>query len=656
MTIREAAHDPTGRPAARLPVGPARAVRRRSHARTPTASSTSRSARPVDPVPGRRCRRRWPRRRDCAGLPAHRGHARAARGDQRVGRAHAARRRSTRPRCCRPSAPRSSSRCCRCCSGSAPATPSWCPELAYPTYDVGARVAGCRGRGVRLHARARPAAGVAGLGQLAVEPDRAGAAGRAPRARWSRGPASAARSWSSDECYLELGWDADAGLGPRPARERRLATTGSCSPCTRCRSGRTWPATAPGSCSATRRSSGSLLEARKHLGLMVPAPVQAAMVAALGDDAHVAEQRERYARRRDHLLSALLERRLHASSTPRPASTCGPRATSRAGTPSPGSPSAASSWRRASSTASPVRGTCGSRSRRPTSASPPPYAAWPGGLTAQTGPSRVEHQHAAVNAARRRSSRGRRRRARDCRRRRSLAGLGGASAGDAAAIAPAVGTPRHPGWSSATTQQARTSDSRTTEADVSDVTLSYPGGELPLARVPATVGSDGLDISTLLKTTERRDPRRRVHQHRVVHVGDHLHRRRRGHPALPRLPDRAARGAVDLPRDVVPAHLRRAADAPTELADFESAHQAAHDAARGPAPVLRRLPARRAPDAGAVAPRSARCRPSTRTRSTRSTPSRSRSPPSGCSPSCRRSRRTPTRSPSGSPSSTPTTR
>ena len=56
--------------------------------------------------------------------------------------------------------------------------------------------------------------------------------------------------------------------------------------------------------------------------------------------------------------------------------------------------------------------------------------------------------------------------------------------------------------------------------------------------------------------------------------------------------------------------------------------------------------------AGAVLARSARCRPSTRTASTRSTPSRSSSPRSGCWPSCRRSRRTPTRSRSASRSST----
>ncbi len=49
----------------------------------------------------------------------------------------------------------------------------------------------------------------------------------------------------------------------------------------------------------------ALLEVRKHAGLMVATPVQAAMVAALGDDSHVAEQRERYARRRALLRPAL---------------------------------------------------------------------------------------------------------------------------------------------------------------------------------------------------------------------------------------------------------------------------------------------------------------------------------------------------------------
>ncbi len=82
----------------------------------------------------------------------------------------------------------------------------------------------------------------------------------------------------------------------------------------------------------------------------------------------------------------------------------------------------------------------------------------------------------------------------------------------------------------------------------------------------------------------------------------------------------------------------------------------AHAAARGPQAVLRRLPARRAPDAGAVARRCRRCRPSTRTRWTPSTRPTSSCRPSGCWPSCRRSPPTPTRSRSASRSSTRTTR
>ena len=48
-----------------------------------------------------------------------------------------------------------------------------------------------------------------------------------------------------------------------------------------------------------------LLATRKHLGMIVPAPVQAAMVAALSDDTHVAAQRDVYARRREVLVAAL---------------------------------------------------------------------------------------------------------------------------------------------------------------------------------------------------------------------------------------------------------------------------------------------------------------------------------------------------------------
>jgi succinyldiaminopimelate transaminase len=50
---------------------------------------------------------------------------------------------------------------------------------------------------------------------------------------------------------------------------------------------------------------GELLAVRKHAGLIPPAPVQAAMVAALGDDTHVSVQRELYRSRRERLAAAL---------------------------------------------------------------------------------------------------------------------------------------------------------------------------------------------------------------------------------------------------------------------------------------------------------------------------------------------------------------
>ena len=90
--------------------------------------------------------------------------------------------------------------------------------------------------------------------------------------------------------------------------------------------------------------------------------------------------------------------------------------------------------------------------------------------------------------------------------------------------------------------------------------LHTPGGELELTIRPATEGARLRDRQAAVEHRPRH-LRPRLRQHRVVRVGDHLHRRRRGHPALPRLPDRPARRAVDVPRDQLPADLRRAADA-----------------------------------------------------------------------------------------------
>ena len=91
-------------------------------------------------------------------------------------------------------------------------------------------------------------------------------------------------------------------------------------------------------------------------------------------------------------------------------------------------------------------------------------------------------------------------------------------------------------------------------------TLSYPGGELDLEIVHATEGADGIALGSLLSKTgyttfDEGFVNTALHQER-----HHLHRRRRRHPALPRLPDRAARREVDFHRGQLSADLRRAAD------------------------------------------------------------------------------------------------
>ncbi|HSN06889.1 MAG TPA: succinyldiaminopimelate transaminase [Candidatus Angelobacter sp.] len=178
------------------------------------------------------------------------------------------------------------------------------PELAYPTYDIGARVAGCRVVAsdathtlgpervslVWLNSPSNPTGRVLPVEHLAKV------------VAWARERDAIV---VSDECYLELGWDAT----PVSVLDERVS------------GGSFANLLAVHSLSKRSNLAGyraglvlgdpdlvrSLLEARKHLGLMVPGPVQAAATAALGDDLHVAEQRHRYARRRDHLLSALLD-------------------------------------------------------------------------------------------------------------------------------------------------------------------------------------------------------------------------------------------------------------------------------------------------------------------------------------------------------------
>ena len=185
------------------------------------------------------------------------------------------------------------------------------PSAAYPTYDVGARLAGATPeptdhpaarladgdvRLVWLNSPGNPDGAVLGVEQLRAVVDAARASAR---------PVVVA----SDECYAELAWDEPWASSGVPSLLDPRVTGGDLT-----------GLLAVYSLSKQSNLAGyraafvvgdpvlvaRLLEVRKHAGMIVPGPVQAAMVAALGDDEHVAAQRKVYGRRR-RLLRAAFE-------------------------------------------------------------------------------------------------------------------------------------------------------------------------------------------------------------------------------------------------------------------------------------------------------------------------------------------------------------
>ncbi len=179
------------------------------------------------------------------------------------------------------------------------------PELAYPTYEVGARLAGAR----TLATDALTAVGPERVALVWVNSP-SNPTGRVLPVEHLRKVVDWCRERGallvSDECYLECAWSDD-----RPARSAcctptsAAATPPGSSRCTRCPSGPTWPATGARSSPGTRPWSRELLAVRKNLGLQMPGPQQVAMRAALDDDEHVDEQHARYAARRTALKRAL---------------------------------------------------------------------------------------------------------------------------------------------------------------------------------------------------------------------------------------------------------------------------------------------------------------------------------------------------------------
>jgi succinyldiaminopimelate transaminase len=177
------------------------------------------------------------------------------------------------------------------------------PELAYPTYGVGARLAGASGRAVE----ATVALGPERLDLLWLNSP-ANPTGRVLPPEhlrkvvvWARGRGTVI---ASDECYADLYYAGEppvSVLSPSvcDGAHDRLLAVHSLSKRSNLAGYRA------GFVAGDPAVIARLLEVRKHAGMIVPGPVQAAMVAALGDDGHVVEQRSRYAARRTSLLAAL---------------------------------------------------------------------------------------------------------------------------------------------------------------------------------------------------------------------------------------------------------------------------------------------------------------------------------------------------------------
>lgn len=187
------------------------------------------------------------------------------------------------------------------------------PATAYPTYDIGAQLAGAqavaaddlgeldedtrsRVRLIWLNSPANPTGAVDDVETMRRAVDAARAVGAVV---------------ASDECYAELGWgrwDREQGgelvpsvLDPRVSGGdlTHLLAVYSLSKQSNLAGYRAaFTAGDP-------QLMDSLVNSRKHAGMIVPAPVQAAMRAALDDDAHVVSQKALYRQRRARLLAAV---------------------------------------------------------------------------------------------------------------------------------------------------------------------------------------------------------------------------------------------------------------------------------------------------------------------------------------------------------------
>ncbi|MFB9333683.1 succinyldiaminopimelate transaminase [Actinoplanes octamycinicus] len=178
------------------------------------------------------------------------------------------------------------------------------PQVCYPTYEVGVRLAGAE----VIRSDSLTAVGPAPVKLVWINSP-SNPTGRVLPAEHLRKVVAWARERGavvvSDECYLSLGWEtepvsvlADEVTGGDYTGVLAVHSLSKRSNLAGYRAG---------FLGGDPALVGELLAVRKHAGMIVPAPVQAAMVAALTDEEHVAVQRERYAARREILRSALVK-------------------------------------------------------------------------------------------------------------------------------------------------------------------------------------------------------------------------------------------------------------------------------------------------------------------------------------------------------------
>lgn len=177
------------------------------------------------------------------------------------------------------------------------------PAVAYPTYAIGAALAGAEAL-----ASDDPAEWPESTRLIWVNspgnPD-----GSVRDVAWLRSAVARARELGAiivgDECYAEFTWESDEPapsiLDPRVIDGDRSSVLAVYS-LSKQSNLAGYRAGFVAGCSDL---IAELLGVRKHAGLMPPAPVQAAMIAALGDHEHVVVQRERYRARRAILAPAL---------------------------------------------------------------------------------------------------------------------------------------------------------------------------------------------------------------------------------------------------------------------------------------------------------------------------------------------------------------